>query len=66
MAASSAMMVLVDSWIDCAAGRPEIIPETILGKDYVHLPELAPTREILKAYRDSQGDWVRFERDSLA
>ena len=35
----------------------------ILGKDYVHLPELAPSTEILKAYRDSNGDWNRYAND---
>jgi uncharacterized protein (DUF488 family) len=35
----------------------------ILGKDYVHLPELAPSAEILKAYRDSNGDWNRYAND---
>lgn len=40
--------------------------KTILGKDYVHLTKLTPTQEILKAYRDSQRDWARYERDFLA
>lgn len=29
------------------------------GCDYVHLPELAPTKEILKDYR-KDGDWARY------
>ncbi len=30
------------------------------GCEYVHLPELAPTKEILKAYRADK-DWPRYE-----
>ncbi len=32
----------------------------ILDKDYVHLPQMAPTTEILKAYRDNKEDWGRY------
>ena len=38
----------------------------VIGKDYVHLPQLAPTADILKAYRDGKGDWACYERDFLA
>jgi len=38
----------------------------IIGKDYVHLPQLAPTADMLKAYRDGKGEWVAYERDFLA
>ena len=38
----------------------------VIGKDYVHLPQLAPTADILKAYRDGKGDWAGYERDFLA
>jgi uncharacterized protein (DUF488 family) len=38
----------------------------MIGKDYVHLPQLAPTADILKTYRDGKGDWVGYERDFLA
>lgn len=37
----------------------------ILGKGYVHLPELAPHAEMLKAYRDGSGDWEAYEREFL-
>ncbi len=36
--------------------------EVIAGIDYVHLPELAPDRELLKAYRDESVDWAGYER----
>ena len=32
------------------------------GMDYIHFPELAPTKEILNAYRNNKGDWATFER----
>jgi uncharacterized protein (DUF488 family) len=38
----------------------------VIEKDYVHLPQLAPTADILKAYRDGKGDWAGYERDFLA
>lgn len=31
------------------------------GMDYVHLPELAPTQEMLDAYRNERGDWTAYE-----
>lgn len=34
--------------------------------DYVHLPELAPTQEILDAYKKNGGDWITYERQFLA
>ena len=40
--------------------------KSILGKEYMHVPELAPTPEILKAYRDGDEDWVRYEKDFMA
>lgn len=33
----------------------------ICGIEYEHLPELAPTQDILKAYRND-GDWVKYEK----
>jgi uncharacterized protein (DUF488 family) len=38
----------------------------VSGKDYVHLPQLAPNTDILKAYRDGKEDWAGYERDFLA
>lgn len=34
--------------------------------DYVHLPELAPTQDILDAYKKNGGDWPTYERQFLA
>ncbi|MCA9379335.1 DUF488 domain-containing protein, partial [Candidatus Dojkabacteria bacterium] len=34
--------------------------------DYVHLPELAPTQEILDAYKKNGGDWTTYEHQFLA
>lgn len=33
----------------------------MLDVDYVHLPELAPTQEILDAYKKQKGDWSVYE-----
>lgn len=30
--------------------------------DYVHFPELAPTKDILDAYKKHKGDWATYER----
>jgi len=32
------------------------------GMDYVHLPDLAPTKDILDAYKKQKGDWATYER----
>lgn len=32
------------------------------GMDYVHLPELAPTKDILDTYKKQKGDWPTYER----
>lgn len=37
----------------------------LVGARYSHVPELAPSAEILDAYR-SDRDWTRYERDFLA
>ena len=34
----------------------------ICGIDYIHVPELAPTRDILDAYKKQKGDWQVYER----
>lgn len=31
--------------------------------DYLHLPELAPTQDILNAYKKQKGPWEIYERD---
>ena len=33
----------------------------ICGMDYVHVPALAPTRQILDAYKKQRGDWRTYE-----
>ena len=38
----------------------------ICGASYRHEPLLAPTQEILDAYRKSRGSWARYERDFFA
>ena len=37
----------------------------ICGIDYVHLPELAPTQELLDAYKKHGGDWSIYESQFL-
>jgi uncharacterized protein (DUF488 family) len=37
----------------------------ICGIDYLHLPELAPTQEMLDAYKKRKGDWELYERRFL-
>ena len=37
----------------------------IAGIKYVHLPELAPTQEILDAYKKRKGDWGIYEKQFL-
>lgn len=39
--------------------------KTICGIEYVHLPELAPTAELLDAYKKRKGDWAVYERAFL-
>ena len=33
----------------------------VCGMEYVHLPDLAPTKEMLDEYRKSGGDWETYE-----
>ena len=37
----------------------------VCGMEYVHLPELAPTREMLAGYRKDHKDWSIYERQFL-
>ncbi len=39
--------------------------EKICGMEYVHLPILAPTQEILDEYKKRKGDWQVYERSFL-
>lgn len=38
----------------------------ICGMEYIHLPELAPTQEILDEYKKHHGDWTWYETRFLA
>lgn len=38
---------------------------TIAGIDYVHLPDLAPTKEMLDAFKKQKSDWNTYERNFL-
>ena len=38
---------------------------TIGGIDYLHRPNLAPTQQILDAFKKSKGSWSVYERDFL-
>ncbi|MDM8551759.1 DUF488 domain-containing protein [Desulfobacterales bacterium HSG2] len=35
--------------------------KTICDVDYIHIPELAPTKEILDEYKKNKGDWSVYE-----
>jgi uncharacterized protein (DUF488 family) len=37
----------------------------ICHMDYVHLPELAPTQDILDEYKKNKGDWAVYEQKFL-
>ena len=37
----------------------------LCGAEYIHEPRLAPTREILDAYRNGSGGWPDYERRFL-
>ena len=37
----------------------------INGMGYVHMPELAPTKEILDAFKKNKGDWQVYEEQFL-
>ena len=39
--------------------------KAICGIDYVHVPELTPTPDILNAYKKHNGDWNVYERKFL-
>jgi len=35
------------------------------GIDYLHRPDLAPTQQILDAFKKNKGNWLDYERDFL-
>jgi uncharacterized protein (DUF488 family) len=37
----------------------------VCGMDYMHLPALAPTQEMLDRYKKEGGDWKDYEREFL-
>jgi len=37
----------------------------ICNIEYLHLPELAPTQDMLDAYKKRKGDWATYEREFL-
>ena len=39
--------------------------EKICRIEYVHMPELAPTKEMLDAYRNDHRDWEVYEREFI-
>ena len=39
--------------------------KTICDIDYVHLPELAPTKDILDAYKKNNSDWELYQSNFL-
>ncbi len=39
----------------------EFFLKAIAGIGYIHLPELAPTQDILTAYKKEKGDWSVYE-----
>jgi uncharacterized protein (DUF488 family) len=38
----------------------------LCGAEYVHEPTLAPTQQMLDAYKKQKGDWAEYEREFLA
>jgi len=36
--------------------------KAICGIDYIHLPELAPTQEIMDHFKKKKGDWSAYEK----
>ena len=40
--------------------------ESILKVEYLHLPELAPTQEMLDAFKKNHGDWAAYEAQFLS
>jgi uncharacterized protein (DUF488 family) len=40
--------------------------ESILSIEYRHLPELAPTQEMLDKFKKNHGDWIDYQQKFLA
>lgn len=43
----------------------EFFLREICGMDYVHVPDLAPTQDILDEYKKNKGDWSVYEEKFL-
>lgn len=43
----------------------EFFARELCGAEYVHLPELAPTKDMLDAYKKARGSWEEYERRFL-
>ncbi len=43
----------------------EYFLKQICGMGYTHLPSLAPTKDILDAYKKERGSWETYERDFI-
>ena len=39
--------------------------KTICDIDYIHMPELAPTKDILDEYKNNGGDWSVYEKNFI-
>ena len=39
--------------------------KTICGIEYLHMPELAPTQDMLDAYKKHGGDWALYEQQFI-
>ena len=46
-------------------GDLEFFCEAVLSIPYLHRPELAPTQEMLDAYKKNHGDWEDYEKRCL-
>lgn len=44
----------------------EYFLKALAAIEYIHLPELAPTQQILDAFKKLKGSWLEYERDFLA
>ena len=40
--------------------------QRVVGKAHVHLPQMAPSADMLTNFRNSKGGWAAYERDFIA